>query len=857
MQPIEQTGSFYLGRVYDDAQKRVSDEILMYDARDLTTHAVCVGMTGSGKTGLCISLLEEAAIDGVPALIIDPKGDIANLMLTFPDLQPGDFEPWINPDDARRKGMDVPAFAAKTAAAWRDGLAAWGQDGERIRRLRDSAEFRVYTPGSTAGEPVSILASLRAPRDAWEGREEILRDQIRGTVSALLGLAGVETDPVRSPEHIFFATVIEHYWRQGRDLDLADLITALQEPPLRKLGVFDVDRFFAPDKRFDLAMALNGLIAAPGFSVWLEGEPLDIDRLLCTTEGHPRHAIFSLAHLDDAQRMFFVTLLLESTLAWARRQSGTTSLRALLYMDELYGFMPPTANPPSKGPLLTLLKQARAFGLGVVLTTQNPVDLDYKGLSNAGTWFVGKLQTERDKARLMDGLEAAGGGTDRARLEQLISGLDSRVFLLHNVHEDAPVLFHTRWVMSYLRGPLTRDQLRRLKPPASPGATVPAPAVAAATAPAAAPAPAGDPAARLGTEGYGPLAPTLKAGLVQVHLPVRVTAAEAGAADPAAAVLTYEPCLIACGEVGFVDREKELDSARPVRLLARADERAGGVDWRAAEPLALAPTELSAGGRADALYASLPRGWDTAATHRAATTAFKDHLYGDHTLEVRHLPALKIFGQPDEDEAAFLGRARLAAREQRDLEIDKLNDKMNVKLERLQKKLQREERGLSEDEAEYDSRKSQEVISAGETLLGMFGVLGRKRSTGLSTAASKRRMTARAKEDVVESRQEIAALQAELEDLRAQLADDVADIGHRWEDALAGVETFTVSPRRSDVRVELVGLGWAPVWVVAGPGNAFRRVEAWGRQVGQTSRSVGSGHSRSQRSRSDSRTTPG
>ena len=835
MQPIEQTGSFYLGRHFDEATGKVTDEILMYDARDLTTHAVCVGMTGSGKTGLCIGLLEEAAIDGVPALIIDPKGDITNLMLTFPELRPEDFAPWINPDDARHNGLDAAAFAEKTAATWKEGLAAWGQDGERIRLLQRSAEFRVYTPGSTAGVPVSILASLRAPRGGWDGREELLRDQIRGTVSAVLGLAGVEADPVRSPEHIFFATVIEHYWRQERDLDLADLITALQDPPVRRLGVFDVDTFFPPEKRFGLAMALNGLVASPGFATWLEGEPLDVEHLLYTAGGRPRHAIFSIAHLDDAQRMFFVTLLLESTLAWVRRQSGTTSLRALLYMDELFGFMPPTANPPSKAPLLTLLKQARAFGLGVVLTTQNPVDLDYKGLSNTGTWFVGKLQTERDKARMMDGLEAAGGGTDRARLEKLISGLDSRVFLLHNVHEDAPVLFHTRWAMSYLRGPLTRDQLGLLKPaaPAAPATAAPATAEpadrAGAPAPVSASAPAGDLSARLAAEGYRPLAPGLKTGLVQVHLPVRVGAAEAGAPDPAASVLVYEPTLVGCGQVGFVDRAKDVAAERPVRLLLRPDERAARADWRQADPLGVTPGELATTGRDGALYAALPRGWDAAAAHRAAATAFKDHLYGDQVLEMRHVPALKLYGRPDEDEAAFLGRARLAAREQRDLEVDRLNDRMKVKLERLEQKLEREVRELGEDVAEHDARKKQELISAGETLLGMFGVLGRKRSVGLGAAARRRRMTARAKEDITESRAEIAALQQDLEDLRAQLAADVAEIGSRWDLALARVETFKVTPRRSDVRVELVGVGWAPVWVFAGPGRIVQRREAWTR----------------------------
>jgi hypothetical protein len=824
MQPIEKTGSFYLGRVWDAAAGKTTDEAVMYDARDLTTHAVCVGMTGSGKTGMCVGLLEEAALDGVPALIIDPKGDITNLLLTFPDLRPADFEPWINPEEARRKGRDVPAHAEATANMWREGLAGWGQDGDRIRRLKAAAEFRIYTPGSSAGEPVSILASLAAPKVVWAGNEEMLREQIRGVASAILGLAGAEADPVRSPEHIFFATVIEHFWRQGRDLDLSDLIRSLQEPPVRKLGVFDVDTFFAPNKRLELAMALNGLLAAPGFASWLEGTPLDIDRMLYTPDGKPRHAVFSIAHLDDAQRMFFVTLLLESTLAWARRQSGTTSLRALLYMDELFGFMPPTANPPSKTPLLTLLKQARAFGLGVVLTTQNPVDLDYKGLSNTGTWFVGKLQTERDKARMMDGLESAGGGANRGEIEKLISGLDSRVFLMHNVHDDAPTLFHTRWVMSYLCGPLTRDQIRRIQPPAPRVAAV-GPAASTTTAASVTAPPSGASlTATLEEDGYSPLAPSLKASIKQTYLPVL------NEADSAAAVLVYEPLLVACGQVAFLDRAKNIRGERRVGLQYHPDTPGMNVDWNKAEPLQLAPSELAPAGREGALYGGLPRGWENATTHRSATSAFKDHLYRDHALEVPAIPALKLYGQPDEDEAAFLGRARLAAREMRDLEVDKLNRKMETKLERLEKKLDREERELVEDRAEHKSRKGQELLSAGETLLGMFGVLGRKRSTGLSTAARKRRMTSRAKEDIRESEAEIAALEAELSDLRDQLADDVAEISDRWDAVVADVETLAVTPRRADVQVDIVSLAWAPVWMAPDANGHYDRREAWRRR---------------------------
>ncbi|RME42090.1 MAG: ATP-binding protein, partial [Chloroflexi bacterium] len=463
---FEKLGAFYLGKEYDVAAGQLLDRLLMYDARDLTTHAVCVGMTGSGKTGLCIDLLEEAAIDHVPAIIIDPKGDITNLLLAFPELRPEDFRPWINVDDARRKGLSEDEFAAQQAELWRKGLGQWGQDGDRIRLLRESADFVIYTPGSDAGIPVSILQSFAAPPLSWDTEAELLRERIQGTVSALLGLIGVDADPVRSREHILLSNLFEHFWRQGEDLDLPKLILSIQNPPIRQLGVFDVDTFYPEKERFELAMSLNNIIAAPGFQSWLQGQPLDVAGFLSTPAGKPRHSIFYIAHLSDPERMFFVTMLLNQVITWMRTQPGTTSLRALLYMDEIFGFFPPVANPPSKQPMLTLLKQARAFGVGVVLTTQNPVDLDYKGLTNAGTWFIGRLQTERDKMRVLDGLESAsseaGQALNREELSRIISDLDKRVFLLHNVHEEAPVTFQTRWAMSYLRGPLTRTQVRGL-----------------------------------------------------------------------------------------------------------------------------------------------------------------------------------------------------------------------------------------------------------------------------------------------------------------------------------------------------------------------------------------------------------
>ena len=486
----EKLGAFYLGRPYDLAAKAPTPGLVLYDSKDLVTHAVCVGMTGSGKTGLCIDIIEEAALDGIPTIAIDPKGDLTNLMLTFPQLRPEDFRPWINEEDGTKKGLSPEAYAAQQAETWKSGLAAWGEDGERIARLREAADFAIYTPGSNAGIPVSILASFAAPPQALREDAELFRERVGITVTSLLGLIGVDADPVQSREHVLLSTLFTNSWNDGKDLDLAALVAQIQTPPMPMIGVLPVDSFYPKKDRLKLALGLNSLLAAPGFSTWLEGVPLDIATLLHTPEGKPRVAIMSIAHLSDAERMFFVSLLLNQVLGWMRAQSGTSSLRAILYMDEIFGFFPPVATPPSKQPLLTLLKQARAFGLGVLLATQNPVDLDYKGLSNAGTWFLGRLQTERDKARVLEGLEgvaaAANASFDKRQIDTMLTGLGSRVFLMNNVHEDGPRLLETRWSMSYLRGPLTRDQIRTLMDGKRPAMTSRAATTAASTQTAAA-----------------------------------------------------------------------------------------------------------------------------------------------------------------------------------------------------------------------------------------------------------------------------------------------------------------------------------------------------------------------------------
>ncbi len=357
MTDYEKLGQFYLGKTHDLKTGITSpDQLLMYDSRDLTTHAVCVGMTGSGKTGLCLALLEEAALDGIPAICIDPKGDLGNLMLTFPRLQAADFEPWVDPQDAVRNGMTTADYAKKTADTWRKGLEEWGQSGDRIQKLRDAAEVAIYTPASSAGRQITVLKSFDAPNAQILNDAEAFRDRILSAASGLLALLQIDADPISSREHILLSTIFDFFWRSNQNIEMGALIRSIQTPPFNKVGFLDLESFYPQSERFKLAMTLNNLLASPSFAAWLEGEPLDIQKLLYTPQGKPRLAVISIAHLSDQERMFFVTILLNEMVSWMRNQTGTSSLRALLYMDEVFGYFPPTANPPSKRPMLTLLK---------------------------------------------------------------------------------------------------------------------------------------------------------------------------------------------------------------------------------------------------------------------------------------------------------------------------------------------------------------------------------------------------------------------------------------------------------------------------------------------------------------------
>ncbi|MEJ2342515.1 MAG: ATP-binding protein, partial [Gemmatimonadales bacterium] len=786
---FEKLGVFYLGRQYDVPAGELRDELVMYDARDLTTHGVCVGMTGSGKTGLCVGVLEEAAIDGVPAIILDPKGDITNLLLTFPDLKPEDFLPWVNADDARRKGMELEEFAASQAELWRRGLSDWGQDGDRIRALREAADFAIYTPGSPAGVPVSVLGSLAAPRASWETDAEHLRERIAGLSSGLLGLIGLEADPARSREHVLLANLIEHYWRQGYALDLPTLIGAIANPPVRQLGAFDIDTFYPEKERLELAMGLNTLIASPSFKEWLEGVPLDIPSLLATADGRPRHSVFYIAHLSEAERMFFVTLLLDEVITWMRAQPGTTSLRALLYMDEVFGFLPPVAEPPSKRPFLTLLKQARAYGVGLLVATQNPVDLDYKALSNAGTWFIGRMQTERDKLRVLDGLEGAsheaGNTLQKSEIGKTIASLGKRVFLLHNVHDEGPVTFHTRWAMSYLRGPLTRAQVRELM------AGKPAMAAAAKAAAAAAVPATGPPAATTATPpsasatfatrtagsttwvadtppSAGP--PAVGVAVRQYFLPVlRGPGVGSGEAAGAPAELAYRAGALGLARVSFVDRKRGADETESVALLAMPGTD-GTVTWERSCDLGLDSEALESAPTREARYGPLPARLNDERDLKRASRELADHLYRTRRLGVLHCPSLDEYSSPGASASEFALRLRQKAREARDEETDKIVARHEKRLRRLEDQLRSAELALIKKTETAAARKREMIVSVGESLLGAF--LGRRTTRGASTSLGKYRQQTTARMGAEEAAERVERLEREISELRADLTEE-------------------------------------------------------------------------------------
>jgi len=782
----EKLGSFYLGKDYDLKRREAMEDLLLYDSKDLVTHGVVLGMTGSGKTGLCIGLLEEAMMDNIPAIVIDPKGDISNLLLTFPEFRGEDFRPWINEDDARKKGLGPDEFAEKTARMWEEGIGSWHQSPERVRQLREKSDITVFTPGSKAGIPVSILSSLEVPPFEVLDDGELLGERIESTVSSLLSLVGVDADPIQSPEAILLGSIFNHCWQEGQSLGLESLIRNVQKPPFDKVGVIDVESFLGSKDRQKLALKFNALLASPGFSTWLEGPPLDVQRMMYREDGKPRVSIFSIAHLSDSERMFFVSLLFNQMLSWMRMQSGTTSLRALLYMDEIYGYLPPTANPPSKKPLMTMLKQARAFGLGVLVATQNPVDLDYKALSNMGTWFLGRMQTERDKARVLDGLagaaDAQGGGFDRKEMELLLSGLESRVFLMNNVHEDGPVVFHARWVMSYLRGPLTRRQIKTLMDPKRNQFEDKKAAVS----------PMG---MSQGTvEKKGGERPAVGQGVTEYFVPF------AGEGDE----VTYHPYLLREAEVHFSSRKAGLEGSRLVRKVNPMGGRA--IDWSTEAECTVPVKALRAEPREGASFAELPGYAMNADNYKPVEDDFEDDLYRKERVNLLHAPLYKMYSKLGESEGDFRARLSVKGREERDDAVEQMRDRYASRIRTKTGQLDRAKLAVDKEEAEA----SASTWQAGASILGglLGGLLGGRKSRRNHVSGATRAMKQRG--DVRRAEEKVRLVAGDLAELEAELSDEIRELEMKYDAFTTDLDPELVKPYKKDIEVREVALLWLP-----------------------------------------------
>jgi hypothetical protein len=778
---FEKLGEFYLGKIINPATRKTTDEPVFYESKDLTTHAACIGMTGSGKTGLGITILEEAALDKIPAIIIDPKGDLGNLLLTFPNLSPEDFLPWIDKAEAERKGMSPEEYATTAAKTWKEGLEKWGEDGERIKKLRDSIDMEIYTPASKAGIPLSILSSFAAPSKELMQDPGALRDRVLSITSSVLGLLGIDADPIKSREHILISTILEQAWIKGKDLDIASLIRQVQKPPFDKIGVLDLDTFFPAKDRMALSISLNNLLASPGFQAWMEGRPLNIKDLLYTKEGKPKLSILSIAHLSDPERMFFVTLLLNEFISWMRQQSGTTSLRTILYMDEIFGYFPPTAMPPSKKPMLTLLKQARAYGIGIILCTQNPVDLDYKGLSNCGTWFIGKLQTERDKSRVIEGLRLASNGEIEANsLDKMIALTGNRIFIMRSIHQKDPIIFETRWAMSYLRGPLTLAQISELEKNDSEAieeAHLEKPEIKAT---------------KLESK---PMVPT---GIQEFFLKRQNTPLKT----------YYRPLIAGMAKLHFVDKPNKIDTWQNICLLAPVSDDGKTVLWDEAQTPQEMQGQLTNDPKSDSTFEELPAGLMQEKNYAAFEKSFAAALYQNQTFEIFHVRSLNLISKEGESEGDFKTRVDLAIREKRDESIKKIKEQYTKKEMALEDKVRQIEEKITQLKQKASWGIAETLISFLSTIIGALFGRGVTKGTITQTGTSMRRAGRITKENqnVNKASEDSKFYQAQLDELRDQKEKEIAQVN---ENGNYPIETITIRPRKTDIAVEQIALVWS------------------------------------------------
>ncbi len=789
--PFEKLGMMYLGREIDLSTQESSGFPLLYKNKNLTTHGVIIGMTGSGKTGLGIGIIEEAIMDNVPSIIIDPKGDMGNLLLTFPDCKPEDFQPWLDSTEASKKGLSAEQYSEQVASEWKEGLAEWGQGLDRVAALRSKTDMTIYTPGSSAGVGVSVLSSFTAPSPEILQDTDTLNSLVNTTATSLLALVDIKGDPLQSREHILLSSLLLHFWRQNQDLTMEALVGHIVNPPFDKVGVFGLDTFYPQSERMGLAMSLNNILASPTFKNWTTGVPLDLQKLLYNEDGKPQTAIFSIAHLSDTERMFFVTMLLNQFIGWMRRQQGTSSLKALLYMDEIFGYFPPTANPPSKKPMLLLLKQARAYGVGVMLATQNPVDLDYKGLSNIGTWFVGRLQTTQDQQRVLDGIVGASNGKlDINTAKGLLSNMKGRQFLLNSAHLDMPVLFETRWVMSYLKGPISKRDIKKLMEEKQ----------------------------------------SLRGEVVDKNVPTSHSELNNDRAEPGLAPVIsknieqlfylqnivqeaprFQPWLAAEASVRFYNAKRNIDQVEEISLKLYLDDSYGRPEWEEAEVSSYPLDDCVRECPSESSFYPLPSQISNSKDLRGVRKVFSNYLYHNKKLELFRMKGHGIESRPGESLTDFKVRFNDYLRDKKEEAIDKLSAKYQTKQTRSEKRLDRALQRLEKEKVDVRAKTTDSIISFGVAVVGAF--FGRKTfsASNIGKAATGIRSVGRVakeKSDVKRMEEEVLNIQEELENLAAQIELEIDELAESFVPDNFEMETFSIKPRRTDIFEVRLAVVW-------------------------------------------------
>ena len=774
MQEIyEKLGLFYLGKDVNKENLEATEVLTLLKNKNFTTHAAIIGMTGSGKTGLGVGIIEEAAIDNIPSIIIDPKGDMGNLCLVDSDFSAKVFEPWVE-DEARSKDKDVSEYASKISTMWKEGIESWGQSTDRAAKLQAVLKT-IYTPGSSAGVAINVMSSLGTPPTEVMEDSDTFTSYLKSTTVSLLSLVGIEADPLESKEYILLAQIITKAWINDENISIETLIGKIIKPSFKKIGVLPLDAFYSQDARFKLATKFNSLLASPSFSLWLQGDSLDIQKLLYDENGKAKIAIFSISHLNDDERMFFVTLLLNKYIAWMRRQSGTSALKTLLYMDEIYGFFPPTKNPPSKEPMLLLLKQARAFGVGVVLSTQNPVDLDYKGLSNIGTWFIGRLQTTQDIERVIDGLGGkVGTSYNKKEIKTLLANLKKRTFFLKSAHLEDIRLFSTRWALSYLKGPLKRDEISMLMKAQKEAQSIEVESV--------------DTMIQKNSE----------LGAFQ-HIDDSISQYfEPDSSGTNEFIVT----LGASAKVHFYNARKGIDEERELVVSLPLKKNQKSIDWDDASVEEEHFENYPHTAPSKAEFQKLPKIVREDKGLKKAIRELKESLYRDQYLELLRCKSPKLESKVEESKSDFKVRLQDVLNDKKESEIEKFQTRFEKKEKTLLERLSRAKERVEKEETDSTSS----MFEAGIAVLG--ALFGKTSPTKIGRAFKKGSNILKERGDMSRAEERMAKVQEDIEALEYEFEDTIDELNEKYNVDNCEIETFKIKPKKTDIDVALCAVVW-------------------------------------------------